>query len=67
VVPDPKDLDLSGLALDADDIAELLAVDREGWLNEVPLIREFYATFGAKMPPALVAELDGLERRLRSN
>jgi len=67
VVPDPKDLDLSGLALDHDDVAELTAVDREGWLHEVPLIREFYATFGAKMPPALVAELDGLERRLRSN
>ncbi|HEU4429273.1 MAG TPA: phosphoenolpyruvate carboxykinase (GTP) [Myxococcota bacterium] len=67
VVPDPKDLDLSGLALDADDVAELLAVDREGWLYEVPLIREFYATFGAKMPPALVGELDALEKRLRSN
>jgi len=67
VVPDPKDLDVSGLALDHDDIAELLAVDREGWLYEVPLIREFYATFGDKMPKALVGELEALEKRLRSN
>jgi len=66
VVPNPNDLDVTGLALDADDVAELLAVDREGWLNEVPLIREFYATFAAKMPKALIGELDALEKRLRA-
>ncbi|MFI5321032.1 MAG: phosphoenolpyruvate carboxykinase domain-containing protein, partial [Myxococcota bacterium] len=67
VVPKPEDLDVSGLALDADDVAELLAVDREGWTNEVPLIREYYASFGARMPAELQSELDGLEKRLRGN
>jgi phosphoenolpyruvate carboxykinase (GTP) len=66
IVPRPEDLDLSGLALDRDDVAELLAVDREGWANEVPLIREYYATFGARMPQELVRELDGLEGRLKA-
>jgi phosphoenolpyruvate carboxykinase (GTP) len=67
VVPRPSDIDLSGLALDADDVAELLDVDREGWANEVPLIREYYATFGARMPKELVGELDALEKRLRAS
>jgi phosphoenolpyruvate carboxykinase (GTP) len=64
VVPRASDLDLTGLALDADDVAELLQVDREGWASEVPLIREYYATFGERMPQELVGELDALERRL---
>ncbi len=66
VVPKPGDLDLTGLALDHDDVAELLAVDREGWANEVPLIREYYASFGAKLPRDLNAELDALEKRLKA-
>jgi phosphoenolpyruvate carboxykinase (GTP) len=66
VVPRPTDLDLTGLDLDHEDVAELLAVDRAGWTNEVPLIREYYATFGARMPRELVAELDALEKRLEA-
>ena len=67
VVPKPSDLDLSGLTLDHEDVEELLAIDREGWANEVPLIREYYAAFGARMPKELVGELDALERRLGAN
>ena len=67
VVPKPSDLDLANLALDHEDVAELLAVDREGWLSEIPLIREYYASFGARMPRELNAELDALEKRLRAN
>jgi phosphoenolpyruvate carboxykinase (GTP) len=67
VVPRASDLDLTGLTLDEDDVSELLAVDREGWRSEVPLIREYYASFGARMPRELNAELDALEKRLLSN
>jgi phosphoenolpyruvate carboxykinase (GTP) len=67
VVPRPSDLDLVGLDLDHDDVAELLAVDREGWANEVPLIREYYASFGARMPRELIGELDALERRIAAS
>jgi phosphoenolpyruvate carboxykinase (GTP) len=66
VLPRPQDLDLAGLALDHEDVAELLSVDHEGWTHEVPLIREYYATFGDRMPRELLEELDGLEQRLRS-
>ncbi len=67
IVPGPNDLDLGGLGLEHDAVSELLAVERRGWLNEIPLIREFYAGFGAKLPPELRNQLDALEARLRSS
>jgi len=66
VVPAAGELDLSGLAIDDDDLAELTAVDVDGWLAEIPAIREYYATFGDHMPAKLVAELDALEARLQA-
>jgi phosphoenolpyruvate carboxykinase (GTP) len=67
VVPGPRELDLSGLELDAGAIETLTTVDREGWLSEIPKIREFYARFGDRLPEALAAELDALEAGLREN
>lgn len=64
VVPGPQELDLSGLELDAAAIEALTSVDREGWLSEIPKIREYYARFGDRLPEALAAELDRLEQRL---
>ncbi|MEE3331265.1 MAG: phosphoenolpyruvate carboxykinase (GTP) [Myxococcota bacterium] len=66
VVPAAGELDLSGLAIDDEDLAELTAVDVDGWLAEIPAIREYYATFGDHMPAKLVAELDALEARLQA-
>jgi len=66
VVPAPGELDISGLALGEDDIAELLTVERDGWLAEIPLIREYYAKFGSHLPAELSAQLDALEERLRN-
>jgi len=66
-LPAPGDLDLTGLALPEGKLHELLGVDHEGWLEEVPLIREYYAQFGMKLPDQLSAELDALERRLRDD
>ena len=65
-IPMEGELDLAELAVPRADLAELLRVDTEGWLAEVPLIREFYAEFGKHLPPRLRQELDGLETRLRS-
>jgi phosphoenolpyruvate carboxykinase (GTP) len=64
-LPAAGELDLEGLALDGRELRTLLSADLEGWLAEVPLVRDYYAQFGAHMPAELVAELDALERRLR--
>jgi len=66
-LPTPDALDLSGLDLDADDLKTLLSVDRAGWLQEIPLIREYYAKFGDRLPPALASWLDQLEEALRAS
>ena len=65
-LPAQGSLELDGLDLDPEDLAALLAVDVEGWLHEVPLIREYYAKFGDRMPQELVGQLDALEARLKS-
>jgi phosphoenolpyruvate carboxykinase (GTP) len=42
----------------------LLRIDADGWRAEVPLIREYYAKFGDRLPDALAAQVDTLEKRL---
>ena len=65
-VPAPADLDTRGLELSAANLAKLLNVDIEGWLAEVPLIREHFAKFGSRLPQAMNRELEGLAKRLQS-
>jgi phosphoenolpyruvate carboxykinase (GTP) len=65
-VPTPGALDIDGLDIGGDDVAELLKVDPAEWLPEVEPIGEFYAQFGEKLPGELRAQLDALEQRLRA-
>jgi len=65
ILPAPGELDLEGLSIAPDALETLTSVNVEGWLEEIPKIREFYARFGSRMPERLSAELDGLEERLR--
>jgi phosphoenolpyruvate carboxykinase (GTP) len=64
-LPEPADLDTKGLDLPAADLARLLSVDVEGWLAEVPLIRQHFARFGSHLPEGLTREVAELEDRLR--
>jgi phosphoenolpyruvate carboxykinase (GTP) len=66
IVPAPGDLELSGLELGSEALDALLGVDAEGWLAEIPLIREYYQQFEMKLPPELSQQLEQLERRLRA-
>ncbi|MCA1960583.1 MAG: phosphoenolpyruvate carboxykinase (GTP), partial [Desulfomonile sp.] len=59
-------LDLEGLNISSAAMEELLKVDTEEWLAEVPLIREHFALFGDRMPRELPGEVDKLEERLKS-
>jgi phosphoenolpyruvate carboxykinase (GTP) len=65
-LPEPSDLDTKGLPLPAGDLAKLLNVDLEGWIDEVPRIREHFAKFGDRLPKELNAEVDALEKRLKT-
>jgi phosphoenolpyruvate carboxykinase (GTP) len=59
-------IDTTGLAVSPDAMAELLAVDRRGWREQLPQMHEHYARFGDRLPPQLRAQLDALEQRLSS-
>ncbi|MDG2335170.1 MAG: phosphoenolpyruvate carboxykinase (GTP) [Myxococcota bacterium] len=63
-LPTPESLDLDGLSVDDDALKTLLTVDREGWLQELPLIRDYYARFGDRMPEELTSFVDNLEKEL---
>ena len=65
-LPAKDDLDTNGLPLSAADLDNLLRVDIDGWLAEVPRIREYFAKFGDRLPGPLSSEADALERRLRA-
>ena len=66
-VPAEGALDVAGLdEVSRDDLAELLHVDVDGWLAELPLIAEYYDQFGASLPAALRDELEGMRQRLES-
>jgi phosphoenolpyruvate carboxykinase (GTP) len=65
-LPDPADLDVKGLDLQPATLAKLLNVDVQGWLDEVPRIKEHFAKFGDRLPKGLNDELADLEQRLKA-
>jgi phosphoenolpyruvate carboxykinase (GTP) len=65
-IPEADDLDTKGLKMPAADLTELLSVDIDGWLAEVPLIKEHFAHFGSHLPEGLNLEVKALEARLQA-
>jgi phosphoenolpyruvate carboxykinase (GTP) len=65
-LPTADSLDLSGLDIPAEDLAELLKVDASEWLTVVPQMEEHYAKFGAALPAALKSQLEALKARLEA-
>ncbi len=63
-LPAPGAIDTNGLDVTDEQIAELLNVNVEEWLNEIESIREHYARFEETLPEALSDELAALEARL---
>jgi phosphoenolpyruvate carboxykinase (GTP) len=65
-LPAEGSLDVSGLGLSPEALAELRSVDTDDWKAQLAQVREHYATFGDKLPPALAGQLDALEQRLNA-
>jgi len=66
-LPGEGALDVDGLdEISRDDLDELLHVDLDGWLAELPLISEYYDQFGSSLPAALRDELEGMKQRLEA-
>jgi phosphoenolpyruvate carboxykinase (GTP) len=64
LVPTPEALDTEGLDIDAAVLDELLSVDTESWRQEIPLIEAHFDFIGERLPEALRARLENLEKKL---
>lgn len=64
LLPAPGALDLTGLDVPDEDLAELSRVDRESWLRECELTQEWFEVFGDRLPPEMADQLTGLRERL---
>jgi phosphoenolpyruvate carboxykinase (GTP) len=64
LVPTADGIDTTGLDITPEAMSELVAVDTDGWRNQLPQVHAHYAEFGDKLPPELDAQLSELERRL---
>ena len=64
IVAKPEDIDVSGLDVPAEDVAEALAFKADEWREEIPSIEELFDFIGPKLPTSLRDELEGLKQRL---
>jgi len=60
-------IDFDGLDMAEEDIANLMRVDVDGWLSELPGIEEYYATFGDHLPEELTHQVNALRERLEAS
>jgi len=63
-VPTVDEIDISGLSVTKDDIAELVKVDKDLWKEELELIKEQQASLGDRYPKELKNQVELLEARL---
>ena len=66
LLPTLDGLNLDQLGLSEDAIASLLRLDADGWMAELPLIEDYYASFGEHVPQELKEELEELKRKLEA-
>jgi phosphoenolpyruvate carboxykinase (GTP) len=64
LVPAADAIDVSGLDLPEGAMEKLLDVDPSEWREQLPQVRDHFATFGGKLPPELAEQLRSLEERL---
>ncbi|NQX11231.1 phosphoenolpyruvate carboxykinase (GTP) [Microbacteriaceae bacterium VKM Ac-2855] len=59
-------LNLDGLEIADDALAQLFEIDPDSWLAECDLTEEYFTRFGDRLPGAVSRELDALRERLRA-
>ena len=63
-VPNPKDIDMTGLNLPNGAMDKLLAITRKDWLAEVDAVGQFFDGFGTRMPDEMWRQHELLRARL---
>ena len=65
-VPVEGGIDVTGLDISHEVMADLFDVDRDCWLAEADLTAEYFTKFGDKVPAALVTQLADIKTRLNA-
>ena len=63
-VPKKEDIDLNGLDISDETMEELFRIYPEEWKEEMGRVDEFFESFGSRLPVALQAQHEALNRRL---
>lgn len=62
--PKAEDINIEGLDITTEVVADLLTVDKALWEEEAKGIKEFFDKFGDRLPAEMTEELEKLENRL---
>lgn len=65
--PYVSDINIDGLKTDRATLRELLEVDTEAWSEEMEQIREYLLSYGDRLPPELMVELDKVVAALKES
>jgi len=65
LVPAQGAIDTDGLDITNEDMAEVSAVNVDEWRAEIPLISEWFAKIGTKLPAEMRAEFEKLQANLK--
>ncbi|MCL1839267.1 MAG: phosphoenolpyruvate carboxykinase (GTP), partial [Propionibacteriaceae bacterium] len=63
-IPKKGDLNVDGLDISEEDLAELFALDPDAWTVEADLAHEYFAQFGERLPAELTAQLGMMRERI---
>ncbi|MBV9913959.1 MAG: phosphoenolpyruvate carboxykinase (GTP), partial [Sinobacteraceae bacterium] len=65
-LPRPQDLNTEGLQIGEAELRGLLSIDPQLWTKEAAEIRSYLQRYGERLPPEMLQQLEGIERRLGS-
>ena len=65
-LPSAEDIDMSGLDITIQNMAKILSVNIDGWMDNVSRIKNHFEKFGDKLPKELAEELHWMELRLKA-
>ena len=65
-LPTLDGINFDGLNLSEQQKAQLLRVEVDGWLSEIPLIEEYFDQYGDRVPAELREEVAQLKSRLEA-
>lgn len=65
LLPTTDDIDTTGLSISKEQLAELLSVDKNVWMEDVENQEQYFSQFGDRLPKEIKEELETLKNNLK--